>query len=438
MKRIALLALLALLPALSALAADGGWTRMETALEPGVTRIDLRREATPCDVRMVALDRAALPGLRFHVRQAGGGLFAAKAVPALARELEGFLAPFGARRIVAGANGDFFDNGRGSATFGMPFGTVVSGSVAIGGELVTTGHYKPGILYAEPDLMLYEWRDRADRRELRLGRLVFRGEILSHPLAGGAVTNAFRLVNPLLAGLDPDPAKQPDELVVLTARWTKPIPAPGVRVRHRGGPRKNPPTGLLAPYGGCGELEILGPVEPGDRLSGDPLEGAIVGLGRAAETARALLGARAPEDLRAPDLLGGGRPDLVLHADFERDPGMGEDFFLVTEAIRPWTFPLRGGEIRETHEAADYPRTIVGLGPGKVVLLVADGRSARSRSLTSREAAALLAAEGCTDAAQFDGGGSATLLAEGEILNRPSDGRPRPVANGLFLALPAR
>ena len=55
------------------------------------------------------------------------------------------------------------------------------------------------------------------------------------------------------------------ELVVLTARWTPPLPAPGVRVRHRPGPRKNPPTGLLAPYGGCGNLEIVGPVEPGDR-----------------------------------------------------------------------------------------------------------------------------------------------------------------------------
>lgn len=56
--------------------------------------------------------------------------------------------------------------------------------------------------------------------------------------------------------------------------------------------------------------------------------------------------------------------------------------------------------------------------------------------MTSREAAELLAAEGCTDAVQFDGGGSATLLAAGEVLNRPSDGRPRKVANGLFLTLP--
>ena len=97
-----------------------------------------------------------------------------------------------------------------------------------------------------------------------------------------------------------------------------------------------------------------------------------------------------------------------------------------------------GGTISPTHEVGNYPRTLVGLGPGKIVLFVADGRSSRSKSLPSREAAALLAAEGCTDAVQFDGGGSTTLLAGGEVLNRPSDGRPRKVAEGLFLTLPAR
>ena len=109
---------------------------------------------------------------------------------------------------------------------------------------------------------------------------------------------------------------------------------------------------------------------------------------------------------------------------------------MVEEAVRPWTIPMRGGMVVPTHEVANYPRTLVGLGPGKIVLFVADARSSRSRGVTSREAAELLAAEGCTDAVQFDGGGSATLLAAGEVLNRPSDGRPRKVANGLFLTLP--
>ena len=52
------------------------------------------------------------------------------------------------------------------------------------------------------------------------------------------IANEFRLVSPLLSDLDPDPAKQPAELAVFTARWTKPLPAPGVRVRYVPFPRK--------------------------------------------------------------------------------------------------------------------------------------------------------------------------------------------------------
>lgn len=432
MRPLLLLAVLAagLGPGLVAAADGGGWVRAETNLMPGVTRIDLRRESPPCDVRMVAFDRAALPDPSFHVREAGGGLFATRSVPDLARELESALAPSGARRAVAGVNGDFFDNGSSSPSYGSPMGLVVSGR-----ELLTTGLLVPGILYAQPQTMLYEWRDRAARRELRVGKLVFRGTILS---GNSAVTNEFRLVNPLLWNLDPDPAKQPAELAVFTARWTKTLPAPGVRVRYVPFLRKEQPTGLLAPYGGCGGVEILGPVEKGDKLSGDPLEGAIVGFGAAAGTATALLAERRPDGGRPPPKAFGGAYDLFLSGDFERDPGIGEDFFEVEEAVRPWTLPMRGGTISDTHEVSGYPRTLVGLGPDRIVLFVADGRSSRSKSVTSREAAGLLAAEGCTDAVQFDGGGSATLLAGGAVLNRPSDGRPRKVANGLFLTIPAR
>ena len=37
------------------------------------------------------------------------------------------------------------------------------------------------------------------------------------------------------------------------------------------------------------------------------------------------------------------------------------------------------------------------------------------------------------EAVEFDGGGSSTLWATGKILNSPSDGRPRAIANGLIL-----
>ena len=40
---------------------------------------------------------------------------------------------------------------------------------------------------------------------------------------------------------------------------------------------------------------------------------------------------------------------------------------------------------------------------------------------------------GAVTAMGFDGGGSSTISFDGNVLNTPSDGRPRPVANGLFL-----
>ena len=404
-------------PGFAADAPAAAWSRTEISPEPGVARVDLRREDPPCDVAMVSLDRAARPDVRLCVRSPGGGLFAARPVPDLARELAaGAPGGGGGLRVLAGTNGDFFDNGAGSPTFGMPLGLVVSG-----GELLTTGHIKPEVLYADPAETLCERSGPDGRRRLSLDRLVFRGRIRRPGAGGSVVTNEFRLVNPLLAGLDPDPTKQPAELALLTARWTAPLPAPGVRIRAR---RPGAAEGLLAPLPVRASLDVLGPVEAGDTLSGDPFEGAIVGLGAAAGTARALAAAA-----------GAARPAPSLDAALEGGPGA--DGAVLEEAIRPWTHPLRGGETVDTHERADYPRTMLGLGPDKVVLFVADGRSDRSRGLPSREAAALLAAEGCTDAVQFDGGGSATLLVGDRIANRPSDGRPRPVANGLFLAAPA-
>ena len=47
--------------------------------------------------------------------------------------------------------------------------------------------------------------------------------------------------------------------------------------------------------------------------------------------------------------------------------------------------------------------------------------------------AALVREYGCIEAVELDGGGSSTLWATGKILNSPSDGRPRAIANGLIL-----
>ena len=80
------------------------------------------------------------------------------------------------------------------------------------------------------------------------------------------------------------------------------------------------------------------------------------------------------------------------------------------------------------------PRTAVGqLADGSLVFVVADGRSTSSFGLTNWAMARVMADLGAVTAIGFDGGGSSTLAFDGEVLNSPSDGRPRPVSNGLFL-----
>jgi hypothetical protein len=76
---------------------------------------------------------------------------------------------------------------------------------------------------------------------------------------------------------------------------------------------------------------------------------------------------------------------------------------------------------------------------GTLLLIVVDGRRAAvSIGLTRPEFAALMLGFGATDGLAFDSGGSATLAARElgaagvSVLNDPSDGRERPVADGLF------
>jgi hypothetical protein len=86
------------------------------------------------------------------------------------------------------------------------------------------------------------------------------------------------------------------------------------------------------------------------------------------------------------------------------------------------------------HTHVRHPRTAVGqLANGRLLLVVADGRSSQSVGLTTRALATIMANRGAMTAISLDGGGSSTIAFEGRVLNVPSDGRPRRVATGLFL-----
>lgn len=74
-----------------------------------------------------------------------------------------------------------------------------------------------------------------------------------------------------------------------------------------------------------------------------------------------------------------------------------------------------------------------------VVLGVLDGRSKASAGVNYGELTRYLLRLNCYSGIVFDGGGSSTLVAKlpgsnaDTVLNVPSDGRPRPVADGLFV-----
>lgn len=81
-----------------------------------------------------------------------------------------------------------------------------------------------------------------------------------------------------------------------------------------------------------------------------------------------------------------------------------------------------------------HPRTALGWNDEQFVLVVVDGRQdGFSVGMTIPELASLMKGLGCQYAVNLDGGGSSTLWLDGQVMNSPSDGRERPVANSLVV-----
>lgn len=88
------------------------------------------------------------------------------------------------------------------------------------------------------------------------------------------------------------------------------------------------------------------------------------------------------------------------------------------------------------------PRTAIGTDDSRkrMYLLVVDGDAFNkgiSDGIDAQDLIDMLAAIGCTNALNFDGGGSSTMYTDAfGVLNRPSDGNLRKVLNGWYLATP--
>lgn len=104
---------------------------------------------------------------------------------------------------------------------------------------------------------------------------------------------------------------------------------------------------------------------------------------------------------------------------------------------------LKKGEVALTPEGEGFgkdvlkgraPRSAIGITrSGEWVLAAVDGRQWISAGMTLPELATWLRDEGVVDAINLDGGGSTTLFLRQVVVNSPSDGRQRPVANALLV-----
>lgn len=99
----------------------------------------------------------------------------------------------------------------------------------------------------------------------------------------------------------------------------------------------------------------------------------------------------------------------------------------------PWKEEGFGPDFAEKR----HPRTAVGkTSDGDVWWVVVDGRQSMSIGATLEEMSMIMMDLGCVEAVNLDGGGSTTMNLFGVTLNRPSDGKERPVANGVVLMGP--
>ena len=110
----------------------------------------------------------------------------------------------------------------------------------------------------------------------------------------------------------------------------------------------------------------------------------------------------------------------------------------ISQALSGYRSILKDGKII-AGDGKKHPRSVVGLNGEELYLLVIDGRRPGiSEGASLKFAAEIIKQLGARDALNLDGGGSSTLVVEepvgsARILNTPSDGLERRVANHLCI-----
>jgi exopolysaccharide biosynthesis protein len=88
--------------------------------------------------------------------------------------------------------------------------------------------------------------------------------------------------------------------------------------------------------------------------------------------------------------------------------------------------------------AGRYPRAALGLGGGELIAVACEGRADDEAGMTVEELAAAMAELGASEAINLDGGGSASLVVGGELLNTPREAHETEVVGGREVATALR
>ena len=369
-----LLALLSLLLSLFPARAD----EAATPIAPGTSYQRIYQPEGPWAINVVAAD-VPQQYLELHALLGGGSTVGRRAVSGmLAGQASENLIP------VAGVNADYF------AMAGGAYTTIPLGLQVESGELVTFPDPARSAFYALPDGTAHIGRFRADAWLMGPGNLLY-------PLAG---------VN-----------RPPEhgELALFTPRF-------GRETRGYEGVTQIALADLSGPVKTKGDVSATIASVTVAASQPIPPDGAVLVANGVA--AYALRGLKAGDRVRL---------QVVM------DPDVGEMRMAVSGGPRL----VREGRVSVENRAerfADsfatrrHPRTGVGLRQGAVVLVTVDGRQpGYSEGMSLPEFAQVLVNLGCTEAMNLDGGGSTTMVVRSQVVNSPSDGRERRVANALAL-----
>jgi len=342
-----------------------------TVLMPGVT-YDRRVEFSAHGPKVVHVLIAPKPGGLYAVKPvlSNNSLLGRERVSSMQRRVS-------AAATVAGINGDLF-----TWKEGLPSGMLMQDGVlhaSPNSSRSSIGIGADGILRVDRVAMFGTWQGTGQRRPVNGVNRAAGSVVLYTPAWGSVTPGGTGSVEATLSAF-PSPAPATDLTGLVS------------QVKQNGG-TPIPPNGAVLVARGA----------QGPRLAAEAPVGQAV-------TVRLTL---RPDWTGVVDALGGG-PLIV------RD---GRPVFRAQEEFSPYQLSLR------------HPRTAVGqTRDGRIVMLAVDGRQpGYSVGMTNFELALALMRFGVVTGAALDGGGSTTIAYDGKVLNRPSDGKERSVAEALLV-----